>query len=246
VKLATWNLERPTELRGLRKQRIQRVLSEINADIWVLTESVRTLPALSGFHAEHTHGADRPAEPDECWASVWSRYPIVERFTTSDPTRSVAIRVESPLGPLVVYATVLPWLGSPWREHPSADGVAFAAAVSSQLRDWQTLARDNSDAELIVAGDLNQDLSPKHYYGSRRNQRCLKNALEAAGLLALTAGEADPVPRHAPGRASIDHICAPIRATHWHSATRSSWPERPEPDSRLSDHFGVWIDVPAG
>ena len=44
-------------------------------------------------------------------------------------------------------------------------------------------------------GDLNQDLAPTHYYGSRQNRTALHEALDQAGLVALTAGALDPLRR---------------------------------------------------
>jgi hypothetical protein len=70
----------------------------------------------------------------------------------------------------VLRGTVLPWLGSAWHGIPAADGAAFSAALNAQLADWLSLQQDNPDCDFILAGDLNQDLSTSHYYGSRKNQ----------------------------------------------------------------------------
>ena len=82
-----------------------------------------------------------------------------------------------------MYATVLPWLGRKWREHPSADGVAFYEALKLQKSDWQEIHKVYPDDELFVLGDFNQDLAPFHYYGSKKNRLALESALLETGLV---------------------------------------------------------------
>lgn len=246
MKLATWNVRRPTEKRGERQRRLAAVIGDIHADIWVLTETVRSLVPGSEFAGEHTDTPDRASTPDEAWVSVWTRFPISQRLPTRDPARSVAVRIETPGRPTVVFGTVLPWLGSRWKQFPGADGVAFQKAVELQREDWLAIRAAHSDADLVVAGDLNQDLSARHYYGSARNRATLEAALASAGLAALTAAPHDPIPKHAPRYAAIDHICALADSVRWNEARRASWPQRASPDEKLSDHFGLSVDVRAG
>ena len=77
---------------------------------------------------------------------------------SSDPAGAVTARVEPPgRRPIVVYGTVLPWLGSAWRHVSAGNGAAFAAAVEAQTGDWNRFQIDDPSG-LVVAGDLNQDL----------------------------------------------------------------------------------------
>ena len=108
--------------------------------------------------------------------------------------------------PLVVYATILPWLGSSWRDVRAVIGEAFAA-LNLQARDWNTLRAAHPDHDLILAGDFNQDLTDSHYHGSHDNRRRLVEALQTTGLIPLTSGGEDPVRRDSPPMACIDHIC---------------------------------------
>lgn len=70
-----------------------------------------------------------------------------------DPTRTVAALVDSPIGPLVVYGTVLPWHcdrgdapGDPsprnWEEHHRV--------IPLQAAEWKRLAEENPG--LIAVG----------------------------------------------------------------------------------------------
>jgi endonuclease/exonuclease/phosphatase family metal-dependent hydrolase len=145
--------------------------------------------------------------------------------------------------PLIVYGTVLPWLGSRWRDFPADNGVAFRAALAAQLADWITLAHQFPDGDLCVIGDLNQDLSRRYYYGSRANRTALLDALATVRLSALTADPSDPVRALAPLLASIDHICVPTRVAQRGSARLELWPPGAAPNPGLSDHFGVAADL---
>ena len=244
MKIATWNLARVLPKHVVRIAKIVGWLDRVDADVWVLTETHNSVSPGPGYSAASTGYPDRPGEPGERWATIWSRLPIEPLPPTRDAARTVAALVKPPDGaPLVVYGTVLPWLGSPWRDFPADDGMAFRAALAAQLADWIALVRQFPDADLCVLGDLNQDLSRRDYYGSRGNRLALLDALRTVGLSALTAdptdpgGHADvinrgPVPRHGPHRV----------AQHG-SARLEVWPSGAAPDRRLSDHYGVAADL---
>ncbi len=244
MKIATWNLARVLPKNAARHAAILDWLHRINADIWVLAETHDSVSPGSGYTSASTGEPDRPGTPGERWTTIWSRFPMEILPPTRDPARAVAALVTPPNGaPMVVYGTVLPWLGSSWQGVPAADGMAFAAALKTQLADWTDLRRQYPEADLCVLGDLNQDLSDRHYYGSRRNRVALRNALHAVGLTALTADPGDPVRATVPTHASIDHICVPSAMAARMSTRPEVWPPGAAPDRHLSDHFGVVAEV---
>ena len=108
--------------------------------------------------------------------------------------------------------------------------------------DWKRLKEMFPKAVLIVAGDFNQDLAPRHYYGSRDQRKALRDALEEAKLDAATADDSDPIAKHSAPHACIDHICV-TRSAGLTTTNPLRWPDEPAPVSRLSDHFGVAVDV---
>ena len=244
LKIATWNLARVLPKQAARSAKIVRWLDRIDADVWVLTETHNSVSPGPGYSAASTGYADRPSEPGERWATIWSRLRIEPLPPTRDAARTVAALVHPPDGaPLVVYGTVLPWLGSQWRDFPADNGLAFRAALAAQLADWIALVRQFPGGDLCVLGDLNQDLSRRYYYGSRGNRLALLDALRTVGLSALTADPTDPVRAVARDRASIDHICLPARVVQQGSARLEVWPSGAAPDRRLSDHYGVAADL---
>jgi hypothetical protein len=244
VKIATWNLARVLPTNTERCAEMVRWLDAVDADVWVLTETHDSVSPGPGYSAVSTGQPDRPGEPGERWATIWSRLPIDPLPPTRDTARSVAALVRPTTGrPLIVYGTVLPWLGSRWRDFPADNGVAFRAALAAQLADWITLVNQFPNGDLCVIGDFNQDLSRRYYYGSRANRTALLDALASVRLSALTADPSDPVRALAPLLASIDHICVPTRVAQRGSARLELWPPGVAPNPGLSDHFGVAADL---
>lgn len=240
--VATWNLARPLPTSRRRHALIAAAFNRVSADVWVLTETHDSITPGEGYKGTSTTGADRPGDVAEHWVTIWSRFPSETVAPTSDPVRAVATRVVPPNGPpLIVYGMVLPWLGSSWRHVPAANGRAFAEALETQSSDWRMLRESKPGHDIVVAGDFNQDLAESHYYGSRTNRRRLQLALERAGLVAVSAGNDDPVRRASPAHASIDHVCISTTA-QWRARALRRWPDAPKPDRRLSDHFGIEVE----
>ena len=246
MKLATWNLERL----GYAKRRreagpIVAHMKAIDADVWVLTETVEDICPGAGYVGVSTTGTDRDQWPDEVWTKIWSRWPVEAVLKTSDPARCVAARILHPQrGPFIVYGTVLPWTTDKWRGLPGAGGVAFRGALDEQASDWAALRARFPGEDLFVMGDFNQQLgvgSP-WYYGSKVNERHLGESLARLGLAAFTGGDNDPVRRGSKDLACIDHICGPdLRVSQVRLTTR--WPDVPKPVDGLSDHFGVAVEL---
>ena len=95
-----------------------------------------------------------------------------------------------------------------------------------------------------MAGDLNQDLQARSYYGSEPTRSTLRASLAAARLTGTTADDRDPVWRQTAGRhASIDHLCVCDRLAARIERLPGAWPAGPDPDKSLSDHFGARVDV---
>lgn len=241
VKLANWNLERAST--SARRDALREYTDRVGADVWVFTETHRDFTPGLPYACSSAEGRDRIHGLDTAedrWAMIWSWHRL-EQLETSDPTRTVAARIY-PEGadPFVVYGTVLPWNGDNWRGHPSAGGVAFCEALKHQQADWLRLRERFPQDEFFIIGDFNQDLAPTHYYGSQLKRRALITALTECGLVALTAGDGDPIRRDAAPMACIDHICA-LRDSAWRPEPAVRWPDGPLPASHLSDHFGVAV-----
>ncbi len=244
MKLATWNVALPVS--ATRRQALLAFTDAAQADILVLTET------HDGFSPGHAHscssakGRDGLHKPQHRWVTIWSKHPL-EPIATTDKKRTAAARVVPNKGrTFVVYGTALPWLGSKWQEHPAMGGVAFRESLQVQAADWKALRKKYPDDEFFLLGDFNQDFVSPRYYGSKANRILLEAALRDAGLVALTAGDNDPVRRDSPPCACIDHICV-REDSRWRAGATERWPDKPTPTRKgLSDHFGISVSLTRG
>lgn len=236
--LATWNLMHAESVH--RRKLLREHTDRVDADVWILTETHDAFSPGLPYRHSSLAVADERHHPDCRWVTIWSRYEL-DPLKASDAERTAAVRISPGFGPpIIVLGTVLPWLGSAWRGHPARGGVAFREALRVQMSDLRRMAADHPDHDLFMAGDFNQDLVSPPYYGSRANRTELEGALASANLVPLTAGSRDPIRRLSPPCACIDHICASSTA-RWRASAPFRWPDRPLPDRRLSDHFGVGV-----
>lgn len=244
MQIATWNLMRARPGPGKRTAALLTQMDKISPDVWVLTETFRELQPGPEYTlvSSSSDAPDREARAGECWVAIWSRLEAKPIALTADPERSAAVRLESVNGPAtVVVGTVLPWLAD-HRYAPARGGEAFCNALSRQAAEWQRLQAAHSDAALCVAGDFNQDLAHAHYYGSKRGRMALRRALEDAHLVCLTAGSHDPLAK-VPNHASVDHLCVSASLVANGRPSVDAWPEPPLMRGRLTDHFGVRVDL---
>jgi hypothetical protein len=243
VRIATWNLERPSRRSWKRLPRQRARMASIDADIWVLTETRASIAPADGYHGLHAPPhPTRRADDDERWVSVWSRWPLRPTGIPPDPRGAVSAIVDGPAGPIIVFGTVLPWANdrgddgrsTAWQEHYSA--------IETQGRQWRQLIELHPGTPVVVAGDLNQDRDGSGWYGTHRGRDLLTSALDGAGLTCVTAEDVV-----ASGKLRRSHLVD-------HIAISASWAERAEvalrcwettdaDGVRLSDHPTVAIDV---
>lgn len=239
LRVGTWNVE---YARGSEKnQRRLDLLTSQSAQVWVLTETHDDLD-LSATHRA-IHSDDRYSAPGGRWTTLWTSLPLIERLTTSDPRRCVAARLDAgDAGEIIVYGTVLPWNGDigPASDSPAKGWEEFRRVVPAQGQEWLSIRERFPEATLIVAGDLNQDLGGKHYYGTKACRALLNTDLVGADLVCLTTTDRfDPdALQHPP----IDHVCAgPGQGRHFTTGVHG-WNNVVD-GTRLSDHGGVLVTL---
>jgi hypothetical protein len=240
LRIANWNIERPQTGQTEKIDALETRMRQIDADIWILTESNRQVTPVPGYYSQHSGPPDRPSKEGEAWCSIWAHDELEDLSSEiSDPARCTAARLQHPtIGGIIVYALILPWHTDNWQGRPNKDGVAFTDALKLYQSDWRRLTAKFPDDLLIVAGDFNQNVTDGHYYGSALRRERLQQAMDEDGLRILTSYESDPISRDSPGYACTDHICVSQRHD-LKLAKTERWPDASKPDKKLSDHFGV-------
>lgn len=105
MRIGTWTVEYAAG--ADKNERRRSVLQQHDCDLWVLTETHDELAPSAAY--EPIHSAQRPTgRLGGRWASIWTRYPVLQRLDVVDPRRTVAALVQAPTGPLIVFGTVMP------------------------------------------------------------------------------------------------------------------------------------------
>lgn len=238
LRIATWNLERPKPNGHVKNQRRLEMLHEINADLWVLTETHSAI-ALEGYHYLAT-----PAQPGyhmegESLASIWSRWPIRRSIPTFDPYFAICAEIDSPCGPLLVFGTVITYANDRGIDGKSRRWEEHRKSIDAHAADWQRLRETYPDHLICVAGDFNQSRDGSNWYEDACSVDKLSSALNQAALQCVT--ELDML-AHGLSRATVDHICLshPLATT---VQALGAWEGHTKAKERMSDHNGVFVDI---
>lgn len=237
IMISTWNLDRPARRQSVRGQAIRSAIEAVSADILVLTEARTSLTPAPGYFSAHSQPhPERRDDPDERWASVWSRWPATVVW---QDVWSVTALISLPHGELVVHGVVLPYINEPGPAGLHAPGWSrFMEEILHQQDQWTRIRAQFPAVQLIVAGDLNQSLDGSSWYGSRQTREALLRAADAAGLKCLT-GE-DVVAR---GKLRRNHLVDHILATDGFVVREGivCWEPTTTGGLRMSDHPGVAV-----
>ena len=218
MKIATWNLER---LDKRKNQLILERLTEVNADILVLTET------NSIIHPENylcISTEELPREHDgtkykvgENRTSIWTKYKATTRHKTFDSFTSVCTDIETPFGLLTVYGTIIGVFGNRKER--------FNSDLQGQLKDFVTLF---DGKHICIAGDLNVTFSG-YVFPSHQARQTLNDAFKKHKLINTTATIAD----------NVDHIVLSSDFIKNKQTSIETW----NTDKKLSDHMGVCLTL---
>jgi hypothetical protein len=237
MRIGTWNVE---YARGLPKneRRVARI-RQASAAIWVLTETHDCLVLGAEYHVLSTEPRpDRRA--GERWVAIASLFPFVRAIPTREPVRTVAGLIETPLGSLIIYGTVMPWHTDPGSSGDARSWQEHHRVVPEQAAEWVAIRAAHPGVPLCVAGDFNTDLGGSHYYGTKRGRAALVDGLRAADLVCLTS--TDRVPEGWLRDPPIDHICvsAPLGEG---AVVVEAWDGTTPDGVRLSDHSALVVEL---
>ena len=237
MRIGTWNVEyaKGAEKNARRRRRIR----EMNCDVWVLTETHDELDLGADYTAVSTTPRLTKRE-GSTWTTIWSRLPVVKTIAVEDSNRTVAALLDSPVGPLLVFGTVLPWHTDLGASGDGKNWSEFYRVVPLQSREWSNLVATHPGVALCVAGDLNTNLGGPHYYGTTKGRAMLRVGLKEASLVCAT--ETERVPAGLLEHGPIDHICVSERFARGATVV-DAWPGNDEDGLRLSDHSGLVVEI---
>jgi endonuclease/exonuclease/phosphatase family metal-dependent hydrolase len=223
IRVATWNVEKATP-KSKKGRRIQQIIKQIDADIFVLTEGCKELMP-EGFVIEG--GADWGYEPKpKCLRKVllWSKYPLLNESLAEvagmPPGRFVSAIVQHPEVEFRIFGVCIPWKDAHvssgrkdrvvWQEH-----ITYLDGLQQLIEQVQS--------PLVVAGDFNQRIprvNQPHKVSDKLSQ-CI-DGLQVCTALNL----AKPL---------IDHIAI---SPHFSSSNIEIIDDH-DSFGNLSDHLGV-------
>lgn len=228
----------------------------INPDICVLTETSNLVDLGDEYFVSETD--EYHDYPNEQWATIYSKYPIIKEIQTFDNHRATCALIEAPFGTIIVYATIIPYHNSGVN-----DGGQYAYAPRTYEvwemhkevivhlgNDWLKISTEYPNIPLCIAGDFNQTRdNQKSGYGTIDGRDLLTTALEKSGLICITdedfgdKNKLQPNPRTGKIRRNIDHIClSEIWFNNLEGKYIGAWDHFTVGGVFMTDHNGVYFD----
>ena len=221
MKIATWNLERPTK-NGHKTPAILQYLRKLNADILVLTETSEFIDLGNEYEFFHTEiFSGQFYKPGDRQVSVFSKYPITRHISTFRADTSLCLEVTTPFGELIVYGTIIGNFGN--------GGDLFKRDLEKQLLDYENIGKTKN---FCIVGDLNISFSDNFYF-TKEGREKLKNSFELLGMKIMT--------EHIPN--NIDHIILTKDFFGNRKIINGFWNETENKKERLTDHKGVFVEI---
>ena len=242
LRIATWNLERPKPNAHSKNSRRIEKIREINADIWVLTETSSAI-ALAGYDSLASESQPGYHSIGESFATIWSRWPVRRKLPTFDPFFNVCAEVESPAGPMIVFGTIITYANDKGPDGKARRWEEHRKSIGSHRADWLRLRQEFPNHLFCVAGDFNQSRDGSGWYEDAESVKILSAALDGSDLQCVTEDD-----MRANGtlksRASIDHICL-SKSLVSQGITVGVWEGTTDDGCQMSDHNGVVISINA-
>lgn len=252
IRVATWNLERP-KINGWKKHPlIREKIREIDADIWILTETNASIEPTSlrdpmaGFVSLASLPVTYHSLGESC-STIWSRFGIKRSIRTYDGETSVCAVIDAPLGSLLIYGTIITYHGDKGPTNNSKPWVEHDKEIGRHGDDWYRIQKQFPQVPLIVAGDFNQTRDQSRSYCSPRGIELLDEQLRRNKMASLTdedfgaSGKLTTSPWSKTGpRHNIEHIC--VTEEIFDVQQVGAW-DHFDGDQKLSDHNGVFVDL---
>ena len=192
--------------------------------------------------------ASAPNKYGKNYSAIWSKWPMGEVFDTYDAQTATCAMVTGPLGPMVIYGTILTYRGDRGPDGDSGSWAEHHKEILRQGEDWLRIQSLAEGIPLIVAGDFNQSRDGSSWYRSPQGIVLLDDQLARNNLTSLTDEDfganvklqADPKKGYC--RHNIDHVC--VTQGRFHVEQVGAW-DHFTAGGELSDHNGVFVELVA-
>lgn len=256
MRIATWNLERPTDRQPEKIEAIKARMLAVDADVWILTETNSCVSPGS----EYQRLESRPITGPERYAAgenrttIWSRLPMGrEPIETHDPETAVCAEVKHGDSLFLIYGTIIPYHAAGTKYPYRFEGAEVVGrkgwelhygSIVNHAADWRRLREEFPKHAICVAGDMNQNRDGRRWYGTKKGRQDFGAALTGANLACATEGVIEPVNEGEIMNPTVDHVCLDRELVARVTGVRG-WPAGEAPGGkRLTDHTGVVVEVP--
>jgi len=229
MRIATWNLERPTK-NGKKNAEIIKTLKGLDADILILTEANECIDLGSEYEYYMTEvpysvpGKVIYKEGERrVIICVTKKYTSKQRDYTYDPQTTICIEVETESKRLAIYGTIIGVYGN--------KGDQFKEGLAAQINDFKKIPKE---MPLCIAGDYNMTFSD-NYYKTDPERNMLADAFIKLKMYNLTSAIPD----------NIDHITVSRSLLTGRSLKIASFniDKAGKINKKLSDHMGVMVEI---
>lgn len=202
-RICTWNIDRSGVRSKWRSAHQSAWLKSLQADVCVITEVHEGFEIAEQAAVAFSADGQAPYASWEHAVGIWSHYPVIKQIPVSDVSLACCVVLQTPIGPLVVYGTILPYRNAGQRLGKKAWEL-HQFSLKLQLKDWESIRHAHPNLHMVVAGDFNMTMEPSNAYVDRESRQLLLRACNDLDLSCLTAGDT----RAALGRSNIDHVLA--------------------------------------
>lgn len=216
--IATWNIERLKHKSDIVL--INSIITELKADILVLTETDNQVAP-----SEYKFCAQTPKlkeiQPNyylesENRITIYTNYEIIRQYETYDKYTSLCVELETELGTLVVYGTIIGIFGN--------RNSNFNIDLLLQIDDYKKLSKEKN---FCLIGDYNISFADNYYF-THNGRNELNKVFKECELNLITRDMSE----------CIDHIAiSEIFKTNLKTDI-GEW----NLDKKLSDHKGIYVE----
>ena len=219
MRIATWNIERLKHKTDIVQ--INSTIAGQKADILVLTETDNQVDSANYQFCIETPKLTE-IRPDfylesENRITIYTNYEIIRQYETYDKYTSLCVALETELGPLIVYGTIIGIYGNRNKN--------FNIDLALQISDYRKLSKGKN---FCLIGDYNTSFADNYYFTNYgRNE--LNNLFRECNLNLLTGNRPECIDHIAISESFITNLETDIG--EWNS------------DKKLSDHKGIYVEL---